>query len=114
MANLARVFAGVIAVVLLVSTSGVAASRLDGSRPELTQAAVLHALPVLHAPAIQHRDCESRSSRRAWPHMDLPLAARANQSTGLASRPAALAVAHARPVADVVARGYDATAPPVA
>jgi hypothetical protein len=107
----ARAIGGIIAAVLLLSTSGVASARLDGS-PEWTQAVAFHAVPAVHSQAFQHGAFESRSPRRAWPHVDLPLATHASQSIGLATKFVAFPAVRPQPAA-VVARGYDATAPPV-
>src|ERR1051325_2978801 len=109
----AQVIGGLIAAVLLLATSGAAGSRLEGSRPQWTDAPAIHALPMVHPPALQHGDLHSRSPRRASSHVDAPLAADANRSIAFAPRTVARSVDRPRPVASVVSRGYDATAPPV-
>jgi hypothetical protein len=109
----AQVIGGLIAAVLLLATSGAAGSRLEGPRPQWTDAPAIQALPMIHPPALQHGDLDSRSPRRASSHVDAPLAADANRSIVFAPKTVARAVDGPRPVASVVSRGYDATAPPV-
>jgi hypothetical protein len=109
----ARVIGSLIAPVLLLATSGVAGSRFVGSTPEWTDAPAIQAVPVGHSPALQHGDLDSRSPRRAPSHVDVALAADANRSIAFAPKTVARAVARPRPVASIVSRGYDATAPPV-
>jgi hypothetical protein len=109
----ARVLGSLLAAVLLLATSEVASSRLDGSRSEWTDAPAIQALPVVHSRALQHGDLDSRSARRTSSHTDTPLPADANRSFAFAATTVARAVVPARPVAGVVSRGYDATAPPV-
>jgi hypothetical protein len=113
MPNFARLFGGLIAAMLLLSRSGVVSSRLDGSRPEWTQTAALDAQPAVHSPAFAHGHSASRSPRRAWPRVDLPLATHASRSIGFANTSVAFPAVRPLFIAAVVARGYDATAPPV-
>ena len=107
-----RFIAGLIAAVLLLSSSGVVGPRVDSSRAERDSASAMHALPAILSPAAQQRQFESGTSRRAW-HVDVPLPEYASASVAVVPNRIANAVAPLPLVAAVRARGYDATAPPV-
>jgi uncharacterized protein HemY len=112
-AALVRVTGGVVAAALLLFTAGIVGAPLDGTGQEWTDAPVVHALPAVHSRALQHGELDSRNARVAAPHASVPLAAATAPSIAFARTSVALAEIRVRPVASVVSRGYDATAPPV-
>ena len=109
---LARVLGGVIAAVLVLATSEVTSSRLGDSRSEWSAAAI-QALPAVHSTAHQRGEWGLRSTRRTPPRVEVLLAA--DESATIAGGPKTVGRApfRWRPFADIVPRGYDATAPPV-
>jgi hypothetical protein len=105
--------AALVAAALLLSTSAISSARIQGSRPEWSDTPAVQALPVVQSSALRHGEAEARQSRRGSPHLHASLAAHAGQWTAFAFASITPAITDRRPLADIVARGYDATAPPV-
>ena len=107
-----RLLGAIVAAVLVLSTSGAVGAQLVDARLEWSSAPSIHALPALHSPSFQQRHVESRSVRRTA-HVDVPLPVHGSQPVIPAFSAHTIAVAQPLPTAGAIARGYDATAPPV-
>lgn len=105
--------AALLAAVLFVA-SAPARPRVNGTSPGWSDAWAAQRLPSLQAFAVHRAAPEFRVPRRPWPRVDVPVAAGAkvNFASWLASASSVPAPRRGA-IAEIDARGYDATAPPI-
>lgn len=109
-----RIIAALVAAVAFLSGIGSTHQRFEASSRTWNDTRFIHALPSLHSATLHRAEYAPRSERRLSLRVDVPLAVGASQAFALTRVPTVAPIAtRSRPIAVAVARGYDATAPPV-
>ena len=106
---------GLLAFVIFVTASLSGSARPANASPVWNDGAAIHAAPHLRSPAVHRADDVSRAARRAAPQVDSPLPGDASPTPDSSRAPRAVASGRVERRATASgARGYDATAPPLA
>ena len=106
---------GLLAFVIFVAASLSGSARPANGSPVWNDGAAIHAAPHLGSLAVHRADDVSRAARRTAPQVDSPLPGDASPTPDSSRAPRAVASGRVERRATASgARGYDATAPPLA